>query len=99
MGGAYPSPPPDNLVPGWSWPTPHITVSPQVLPALVGAILGVPAGLALFSMTGDDLVIPTSGQLLAVVVGTALVVAGLTMVPARLGARRPAAEILQAEHA
>ncbi|MGH9242752.1 MAG: FtsX-like permease family protein [Acidimicrobiales bacterium] len=71
----------------------------QVVPALVGATLGVPGGLALFNTTGDELEFPTSWQLVAVVVGTALVVAGLTTIPARLGARRPAAEILQAEHA
>jgi hypothetical protein len=33
------------------------------------------------------------------VLATVLVVATLTTIPARLGARRPAAEILQAEHA
>jgi putative ABC transport system permease protein len=72
----------------------------QVLPALVGAILGVAGGLALWRTLADgDEANPTSWQLLAVVVGTALVVAGLTTIPARLGARRPAAEILQAEHA
>jgi ABC-type lipoprotein release transport system permease subunit len=72
----------------------------QVLPALVGAVLGVPGGLALWSaLANGDEATPTSWQLLAVVVGTVLVVAGLTTIPARLGARRPAAEILQAEHA
>ena len=40
---------------------------------------------------------PPLWQLLAVVPVTVLVVAALTTIPARLGARRPAAEILQAE--
>ncbi len=72
----------------------------QVLPALVGAVLGVPGGLALWSaLANGDEATPTSWQLLAVVVGTVFVVAGLTTIPARLGARRPAAEILQTEHA
>jgi ABC-type lipoprotein release transport system permease subunit len=72
----------------------------QVLPALIGAVLGVPGGLALWSALADgDPASPTSAQLLGVVGGTALVVAGLTAIPARVGARRPAAEILQAEHA
>src|SRR6266545_1474815 len=65
----------------------------QVLPALVGAVLGVPGGLALWSaLANGDEATPTSWQLLAVVVGTVFVVAGLTTIPARLGARRPAAE-------
>jgi putative ABC transport system permease protein len=72
----------------------------QVLPALVGAILGIPAGLALFNGLGgggDGVTGPTPWQLLAVVPVTVLVVAALTTIPARLGARRPTAEILQAE--
>jgi hypothetical protein len=35
--------------------------------------------------------------MLAVLVGTPLVIAALTAIPARLGGRRPVAEILQAE--
>ena len=72
----------------------------QVLPALVGAILGIPAGLALFNALGgggDGVTGPPLWQLLAVVPATVLVVAALTTIPARLGARRPTAEILQAE--
>jgi putative ABC transport system permease protein len=72
----------------------------QVLPALVGAVLGVPGGLALFAALGggeDGVTGPPSWQLLAVVPGTVLVVAALTTIPARLGARRPVAQILQSE--
>jgi putative ABC transport system permease protein len=77
----------------------------QVLPALVGAILGVfPGGFALFAainaITGGDsdrATLPSLWQLLAVVVATVLVVAALTAVPARLGGRRPVTESLQAE--
>ncbi|HET6832670.1 MAG TPA: FtsX-like permease family protein [Acidimicrobiales bacterium] len=72
----------------------------QVLPALVGAALGIAGGLALFAATGggeDGVTGPPLWQLLAVVPVTVLVVAALTTIPARLGARRPAAEILQAE--
>ena len=47
---------------------------------------------------GDDGVTgPPLWQLLAVVPVTVLVVAALTTIPARIGARRPTAEILQAE--
>ncbi len=73
----------------------------QVLPALVGAVLGIPGGLALFSALGGggDGVATPLWQLLAVVPVTVLVVAVLTAIPARLGARRPAAEVLASEHA
>jgi ABC-type lipoprotein release transport system permease subunit len=70
----------------------------QVLPALAGAVLGIPGGLALFAaVSGDETANPPLWQLLAVVPATVLVVAALTAIPARLGARRPPAEILQAE--
>jgi ABC-type lipoprotein release transport system permease subunit len=77
----------------------------QVLPALVGAILGVvPGGFALFAainaITGGDsdrATLPSLWQLLAVVLATVLVVAALAAVPARLGGRRPVTETLQAE--
>jgi hypothetical protein len=72
----------------------------QVLPALVGAALGIAGGLALFAASdggGDGVTGPPLWQLLAVVPVTMLVVAALTTIPARVGARRPAAQILQAE--
>jgi putative ABC transport system permease protein len=70
----------------------------QVLPALAGALLGVPGGIALAEALDDDPVtIPALWQLLAVVLGTVLVIAALTAIPARFGARRPVAEILRSE--
>jgi hypothetical protein len=45
----------------------------------------------------DSTTMPPLWQLLAVVPGTILVVAGLTAIPARISARRPVAEILQSE--
>ena len=73
----------------------------QLLPALAGAILGIPLGLLLFASVshGTTLSIPSAAQLLTVVLGTLAVVAGLTAIPARIGARRPVAEILQSETA
>jgi ABC-type antimicrobial peptide transport system permease subunit len=73
----------------------------QVLPALPGAILGIPAGIGLYVAVsnGGVITIPPLWQLLAVVIGAVAVVAGLTAIPARLGARRPVAEILQSEAA
>jgi ABC-type lipoprotein release transport system permease subunit len=70
----------------------------QALPALAGAILGLPGGIALAEALDDDPVtIPPTWQLLAVVLASVLVIAALTAIPARLSARRPAGETLQAE--
>jgi hypothetical protein len=72
----------------------------QVLPALVGALLGVPGGIALIEAADPDAVtLAPLWQVLAVVVGTVLLVAALTAIPARLGARRPVVEVLASEHA
>ena len=73
----------------------------QVLPALPGAILGIPLGIGLFAAanSGGVVTVPPAWWLAAAVLGTLVVVAGLTTIPARIGARRPAAEILQAETA
>jgi putative ABC transport system permease protein len=72
----------------------------QVLPALAGAILGIPGGIGLYAAVDpDEAPIPSLWWLLAVVPATLLVVAGLTTLPARRGARRPVAENLQAEPA
>jgi ABC-type lipoprotein release transport system permease subunit len=72
----------------------------QLLPALVGTLLGIPGGLALVAAVDPDSTTnPPVWQLLAVVPVTALVVAGLTAIPALIGARRPPAPVLQAEHA
>jgi ABC-type lipoprotein release transport system permease subunit len=72
----------------------------QLLPALVGAILGIPGGITLTAALSDsfsETAIPPLWSLLAVVLGTALVVAALTTIPARLGGRRSVAETLRAE--
>jgi putative ABC transport system permease protein len=72
-----------------------------VLPALAGALLGIPGGLELIAVSDPDSATPTAPlwQLLAVVPCTVLVIAALTAIPARIGARRPVAQTLQAEHA
>jgi putative ABC transport system permease protein len=70
----------------------------QVLPALAGATLGIPGGIGLVAAVDPDpTTIPPLWQLLAVVPGTALVVAALTTIPAHLGARRTVTETLQSE--
>ena len=72
----------------------------QVIPALPGAILGVPLGIGLFKVAGHHLSgLPPVLWLVAAVLGTVVVVAALTSVPARIGLRRPVAEMLQTEAA
>ncbi|MEE6263600.1 FtsX-like permease family protein [Plantactinospora sonchi] len=69
----------------------------QVLPALLGAVLGVfPGGFLVFAaiiaITGGDsdrATLPGPWQLITLVLTTVLAVAALTAVPARLGGRRP----------
>jgi putative ABC transport system permease protein len=71
--------------------------SAQLLPALVGALLGIPGGIALIAAVGDSVTLPPIWQLIAVVPATVLVVAALAAVPAHMGARRPVAEALASE--
>ena len=75
-------------------------VMAQVIPALPGAILGLPLGIGLFKVAAHGLSgLPPLLWLVAAVLGTVLVVAVLTSVPARIGLRRPVAEMLQTEAA
>jgi putative ABC transport system permease protein len=70
----------------------------QVLPAMPGALLGIPLGIGLFKATDTGLMtIPPVWWLAAVVLATLAVVALLASIPAHIGTRRPAAEVLQAE--
>ena len=73
----------------------------QLLPAVPGVLLGIPLGIGLFAAAdhGGLITVPPAWWLAAAVLATLAVVAGLAAVPARVGARRPAAEILQAETA
>lgn len=77
------------------------TSASQILPALAGAILGIPGGLALFMVAnqGGNASQPPAWWLITAILGTVIAVAGLTSIPARAGARRPVAEILQSETA
>jgi putative ABC transport system permease protein len=70
----------------------------QVLPAIAGAIIGIPAGLALLAAVDPgSTTTPPLWQLIAVVPVTALVAICLTAVPARISARRPVADVLRSE--
>ncbi|MGA5300109.1 FtsX-like permease family protein [Nucisporomicrobium flavum] len=77
-------------------------VGAQVLPALLGAVLGVfPGGPVLFHLinaiaggAGDRATLPTPWQATALIAAVLVVVAALTAVPARVGGRRPVTETL-----
>jgi predicted lysophospholipase L1 biosynthesis ABC-type transport system permease subunit len=72
----------------------------QVLPALAGALVGIPAGLELFAaVTPDAAPTPSAWSLLATVAGTVVAVTALTAIPARASARRPVAAVLRSEPA
>jgi hypothetical protein len=73
----------------------------QIFPALAGALLGIPVGVGLYDAAkhGGSTVVPPISWLVAMVLATVVVVAMLTVIPARIGARRSVAEILQAETA
>jgi ABC-type antimicrobial peptide transport system permease subunit len=72
----------------------------QVLPAVPGALLGIPLGLALFKATDHGTVtIPPVWWLAAAVLATLAAVAVMASIPAHAGTRRSSAEVLQAETA
>ena len=71
----------------------------QVIPALPGAIVGVPLGIGLFAAANGagQVVVPPAWWLAGIVLATLVVVAGLTTIPARIGARSPVAAVLGQE--
>ena len=75
----------------------------QLIPAAVGAGLGIPAGLSLIAAVAHSqggaptLPVPPVWWLVLAVAGVLLVLAVLTAVPAHASVRRSPAEILQAE--
>jgi putative ABC transport system permease protein len=73
----------------------------QVLPALPGALIGIPLGIMLFTVANGAGVVsvPPAPWLAAVVLGALVAVGGLTAVPASIGARQPVAPILRSEAA
>ncbi len=74
----------------------------QLLPALAGALLGIPGGVVIYDAARNGpgpMTIPPVLWLAAIVAGTLLAVAVLTAIPARISARRPVTEVLQAEAA
>jgi putative ABC transport system permease protein len=73
----------------------------QVLPAVPGALLGIPLGIGLFDIAaqGAGVVVPPAWWLAAAVVGILVAVGVLAAIPASVGARRPVSPVLQSETA
>jgi putative ABC transport system permease protein len=71
----------------------------QVLAALPGAIVGIPLGIGLFHVAVKNGSLPPVPWIVGAVLGALLAMAALTVIPAWVGARQPAAEVLQAEAA
>ncbi|HEY2504889.1 MAG TPA: FtsX-like permease family protein [Streptosporangiaceae bacterium] len=71
----------------------------QLLPALAGILLGIPAGEGLYGLVqgAGPQGSPPAWSLVAVVAGALVAVAGLAALPARAAARRPVAELLTQE--
>jgi|SRR5579872_4136453 len=70
----------------------------QLLSAVPGAVLGVPVGIGLYLAVGrHSSGMPSVAGMVGAVLLSVLVVAVLTAIPARVGARLPVAEVLQAE--
>jgi putative ABC transport system permease protein len=71
----------------------------QLLPATVGALAGIAGGYGLFTAVnqGANVSQPPAWWLITAVLGMLIAVAGLTVAPARLAARPPIAEALQAD--
>jgi hypothetical protein len=73
-------------------------VEAMLLPAPRGAILGIPVGIELYGTAGrHSSTIPSRAALPGMLTLTLLVVGALTTIPARIGVRRPVAELPQSE--
>jgi putative ABC transport system permease protein len=70
-----------------------------LLPALPGAIIGIPLGIAVYHLlsSGTTLAVPPAWQLAGTFLATLLAVTVLTAIPSRLGARRSPAQVLQTD--
>jgi ABC-type lipoprotein release transport system permease subunit len=73
----------------------------QVLPAVPGALLGIPLGLGLFLAAdgGGVMTIPPVWWMAAAVLAILATVAAMASIPARIGTRIPPSRVLQSETA
>jgi putative ABC transport system permease protein len=72
----------------------------QVVPALLGVLLGAPAGVLLYrQVTQTSVTLPSPGRFALVLIGAVLAVAVCSVIPAAAAARRSVADVLSAESA
>ena len=73
----------------------------QMLPAVPGALFGIPLGIGLFAVAaqGTGVIVPPVWWLAATVLGTVVAIGVLAAIPASIGALRPVSPVLQAESA
>jgi putative ABC transport system permease protein len=71
----------------------------QVLPAVPGALLGIPLGIGLFDIAAQHVgvVVPPASWLVGAEVGTLVVLGVLAALPARVGAGRAVSPVLSAD--
>ncbi|MFD7817496.1 FtsX-like permease family protein [Streptomyces sp. NPDC059785] len=69
----------------------------QLLSAVPGVVLGIPAGLGLYGLFSFEMWVPATAWLLTVALATLLAVAALTALPAWVHTRGPAGRALDAE--
>jgi putative ABC transport system permease protein len=68
----------------------------QLLPAIPGVVVGIPAGIGLLTFVStDEVQYPPDSWLLATALGVLLAIAALTAIPAMFATRRPVADTLQ----
>jgi putative ABC transport system permease protein len=75
----------------------------QLIPALAGALLGIPGGIGLYAVakkgSGAATAVPPAWALVIVVLASLAVIAALVAAPVGLEVRRPVADGLRLEEA
>jgi putative ABC transport system permease protein len=71
----------------------------QLVPALVGVLLGIAGGVAIYARGGLAPTLPPLPWLLTLVIGALMTIAGLTAAATWIGSRRPVADLLESDSA
>ena len=71
----------------------------QLVPALIGALLGIAGGVAIYASGGLAPILPPLPWLLALVIGALVAITAFTAAAAWIGSRRPVAELLRSDSA
>ena len=71
----------------------------QLVPALLGALLGIAGGVAIYASGGLAPILPPLPWLLALVIGALLAITAFTAAATWIGSRQPVAELLESDSA